>query len=78
MMLTYMVSVKPFTSKILNALEMSNEITVLVTGYLLILFTAFNSDSTIRGLAGYVYIAAVISCILLNWGVIAFKLIQSV
>jgi len=75
LMLFYLVGVRPFTTPLLNVLEIINETIVLLTGYSLMLFSDGNKKPTFRTDIGYFYISVVSACILANWGVLVYKLV---
>jgi len=77
-MLIYLVAVRPFTTALLNGLEIFNELVVMGTGYCLILISDVNGSPSFRFSVGIAYISIVLTCILGNWGVLAYKIISTV
>jgi len=78
LMLTYLVAVRPFTTALLNGLEIFNEVIILGTGYCLILISDVNQDPDLRFNIGLGYITIVLACILGNWGVLVYKTISTI
>jgi len=46
----------------------------LITGYCLALFTDYNGDSKLKNKVGYGMVGALLLCILVNWGAMAYKI----
>lgn len=77
-MISFLISVKPFTEAYLNRMEIFNESTLLVSSYFMFLFTDFVDDVRLRATLGWVYIGIIGVMIGVNWACMIFKVFQSV
>jgi len=65
-MFSFLLHVKPMESRFLNFLEMMNESVILLSGYLLLLFTNVISSPYLRYNIGYVYAGVICLGVFLN------------
>jgi hypothetical protein len=65
-MLFYLLAYRPFTSKIINVLEIYNEISILILTYILWEFSDFVPSSTMRYKIGWFYSAVLVLNIAVN------------
>lgn len=65
-MLQYIVQVKPYRNNQLNNQEIVNEVTILITGYFLMIFSPWISDVDVKIKAGYTLLVFVLLNIVIN------------
>ena len=66
LLIIYIIYYKPFISRLLNMLEIFNEVCILLSSYHLLMFTDFNIDENSENKAGYSLIAITALNVLVN------------
>src|SRR3569833_1698536 len=69
LIIAYLGYIQPFSVKLVNKIEIFNELTIMTVGYHLILFTEFVPSIEMQYMAGYSVIAITIFNILVNSGI---------
>jgi len=72
MMISFLISVKPFSEPFLNRIEIFNEMALLVSSYFMFLFTDFVEDAQLRSKLGWAYIGIIAAMIGVNWTCMLF------
>lgn len=72
-MLIFFIVIRPLTMKYLNIMELFNEVTLLICSYYLFCFTSFVPDVEFRYFLGWIFIGIVALNIIVNWGVLMYK-----
>jgi len=65
-------------SKLLNAIEIFNELTLLICSYFMFLFTDFIKDAEFRYHLGWYFIRVIIFNIICKLGVLIMKIVQAI
>jgi hypothetical protein len=73
MMISFLITVKPFSEPFLNRIEIFNETALLTSSYFMFLFTDFVEDVELRSKLGWAYIGIVAAMIGVNWACMIFK-----
>jgi hypothetical protein len=73
MMISFLITVKPFSEPFLNRIEIFNESALLTSSYFMFLFTDFVEDVELRSKLGWAYIGIVAAIIGVNWACMIFK-----
>ena len=76
MMMMFLIFVKPFDSKVVNYIEIFNEICILLCIYCMIVYTDFNLDKDIKWNVGWVICAVVALNIIVNVAVLGYYAIK--
>lgn len=77
-MLIFFITVRPLNQKFLNAIEIFNELTLLITSCHLFLFTDFVPDLNTRNVIGWCFIAVAGLNIVVNWCALVYKILSFV
>jgi hypothetical protein len=73
MMISFLITVKPFSEPFLNRIEIFNETALLTSSYFMFLFTDFVEDVELRSKLGWAFIGIVAAMIGVNWACMLFK-----
>ena len=77
-MIGYISTAKPFLDPMINRIERFNELCILISSYLLLIFTDFVTDEAIQYNTGWLIISIALLNILLNFAVILKKTVMGV
>lgn len=72
--ISYVVLMKPLVTKMLNQIEVFNELAILVTGYFMMCFTKWIPDINFRYTLGKYYNAYIIAVLAGNFGIIIYNM----
>ena len=78
LLLSYLVRVKPLHGKLLNFIEIFNEVCILLGTYLLIMFTDFAPEPERNYNLGWLMVAVMALNFAVNWTCILYKVINHV
>ena len=73
MMISFLITVKPFSEPFFDRIEIFNETALLVSTYFMFLFTDFVEDAQLRSKLGWAYIGIIAAMIAVNWACMLFK-----
>ena len=74
--LCFFIAVKPMTQRLLNRIEIINELFTLGSVYFLLYFTDWCLNPVVRSFAGKLYMYFLIGIILINFLMIAFEMLS--
>lgn len=77
-LIAYYLAVRPYSDKLLNRLEIFNELCLLTGSYVLIGFTDLITDPVKRYNAGWLMTSLVILCATVNMALIIWKLLSTI
>jgi hypothetical protein len=77
-MLCYLISYKPYNDKLLNAIEIFNEICLLVGSYVLISFSDILLDANAKYNGGWLISSIIIFNLLVNQIVLFYKVFLAI
>jgi hypothetical protein len=68
--------IRPLNEGFLNNMELFNEFTVMISSYMMILFTEFVEDPMMRAEIGWIFVGIIGINIIVNWSILIYKVVN--